>query len=1044
MTAAIPYVVTISLPMSNNTFLVNYKDLFTLRNSNFWFVVKLWFIILSGFVSIPGSADDWAQVPSQFEFFLYPPSGNPPEGTEIGKFWYVKVKEGERTNLPDKLVIPSYYIGLDEFGDRDESGKYYNLPVYVIYDLAGCNFSSVSIPGSIKQIGDNSFRSCSNLKSVVIPNNVKDVGMGAFRECSSLKSVVVSPANNVHSSFSGCDIRKGAYPMKGTPAFVAEIEVPYPENCIPESSGLIFNASKTAFYFAPWDITYLELPASVTTIGPKTFAGCIKLSELIMKSEIPPTVSEDTFDDSDIKYIEVPRGCRDAYISQPGWSKLASRIREEVMPEKVEIVTDISAVKIGQTIQLQANVIPSNAKFKEVEWSVGDSKIAEITENGLLTANAVGSTEIIATVKNTNVRNAHPLVVHPIPVERITIASQKLFLPLDTVYTIGASVFPDNATDKTLEWSSNDESVATVDESGKVTSRGLGVCTITVKPKDGSDVSNCCIVTVEPRVATSISFDKTEWRGKVGSTFQLTATIMPESTTDKSLMWRSTNRDVATVDKNGVVTTCGVGVANIIAMTVNDKSASCKVVVEETPVTRVLIDRAALGITGDNLELNVGATKTIISTVEPEDATDKTLYYESSSSEVVKVDAYGKIRALLPGEAVITVKTKDGVADQIQVSVMPVLAESIKISCPDIKFETGDEIQFLAQVLPSNTTDKTVVWTSSDDEVAVVDERGLVKMVSVGTAIITATTTNGLTDERKITVSPTRVTRVTIDRASLGIAGDILELCVGETRTVTATVEPANATNKNLTYKSDSPEIVSVDENGNIKALSPGSATIVVSEAGGLRDLLLVTAVSVGAAVITATTVNGLKAECVVAVRGIPVESITLNHAEATLESGETLQLTATLLPEDATERLLDWSSSDKRVATVDENGLVTAVSSGTTVITATTDETFLKASCIITVIDSGHSGAEDIYSDENGGKLMIKHVPSGIEIEGTNRFETAIDIFTANGILLRHYDVDGGDQFSEKIGKVSLTGGIYIVRAISRNYYFSQKIKVN
>lgn len=142
--------------------------------------------------------------------------------------------------------------------------------------------------------------------------------------------------------------------------------------------------------------------------------------------------------------------------------------------------------------------------------------------------------------------------------------------------------------------------------------------------------------------------------------------------------------------------------------------------------------------------------------------------------------------------------------------------------------------------------------------------------------------------------------------------------------------------------------------------------------------------------------------------------------------------------------RWLDWSSSDKKVATVDENGLVTAVSSGTTVITATTDETFLKASCIITVIDSGHSGTTDIYGDENGGKLSIKYIPGGIVIEGTNSFDTAIDIFAESGILLRHYDVNSGEQFSEKIGKVTLTGGIYVVRAMSHNSYYSQKIQVN
>ena len=143
--------------------------------------------------------------------------------------------------------------------------------------------------------------------------------------------------------------------------------------------------------------------------------------------------------------------------------------------------------------------------------------------------------------------------------------------------------------------------------------------------------------------------------------------------------------------------------------------------------------------------------------------------------------------------------------------------------------------------------------------------------------------------------------------------GETVTLKATETVTLKATVSPENATNKNISWSSDKTDVATVDENGNVSANSVGTATITA-------------------------TADGVTEECTIIVeeKVIPVESITLNKTEAEIFVGAEEKLTATVLPEDATNKDVTWTSSDTTIATVDSNGKVTAKSVGTATIKAT------------------------------------------------------------------------------------------------------------
>ena len=206
------------------------------------------------------------------------------------------------------------------------------------------------------------------------------------------------------------------------------------------------------------------------------------------------------------------------------------------------------------------------------------------------------------------------------------------------------------------EWSSSAPAVATVDENGRVTALANGKTEISV---GGVEV---CSISVRTS-ATGVELDRDTLRLTVGGKEQLTATVLPESATDKSLTWSSSAPDVASVNADGLVTAHMPGEAVITVATGDGNfTASCTVSVR-IPVTGVELDR-------DTLKLTVGGTEQLTATVSPESATDKSLTWSSSAPDVASVNADGLVTAHMPGEAVITVTSAEGPSAECLVRVL--------------------------------------------------------------------------------------------------------------------------------------------------------------------------------------------------------------------------------------------------------------------------------------------------------------------------------------------------------------------------------------
>ena len=310
-------------------------------------------------------------------------------------------------------------------------------------------------------------------------------------------------------------------------------------------------------------------------------------------------------------------------------------------------------------------------------------------------------------------------------------------------FTITANVSPADADNKAVNWSSSDETVATVDNTGKVTALKAGSSTITATTEDGGKTATTS-VTVEKKIisVTGITVDPTSKTITEGETFTITATVSPADADNKSVNWTSSAPAVASVDNTGKVTTHKPGNVTITATTSDGgKTATTSVTVEKKIIS-------VIGITVDPTSKTIteGETFTIIATVSPADADNKSVNWTSSAPAVASVDNTGKVTALKPGSTTITATTVDGG----KTATVSVTGEKKIISVTGITVDPksktiieGETFTITATVSPADADNKTVNWTSSAPAVASVDNTGKVTAIKAGSTTIKATTADG-------------------------------------------------------------------------------------------------------------------------------------------------------------------------------------------------------------------------------------------------------------------------------------------------------------
>lgn len=483
-----------------------------------------------------------------------------------------------------------------------------------------------------------------------------------------------------------------------------------------------------------------------------------------------------------------------------------------------------------------------------------------------------------------------------VPVKAVALTRDSLTLTVGGTAALGVQVAPEDATEQTVLWESSNEEVAAVAD-GVITARAPGGTRITARA-DGCSAD--CAVLVRPAVK-SVSLSTDALTLTVGDAAALAAAADPEG----EIEWASSDTNVAVVS-GGTVTAKGPGAAAIVAAS-GGKYAFCALRVQEAevPVEAVTLSQTTL-------KLRPGEKAALTAAVSPADA-DQTVTWYSAAPETASVTG-GEVVAVCTGRTEIAA-IAGGVkaACSVEVAEDGLKAASILLSAGTLELTEGRTATLTATVLPTRIPQSSIVWTSSNEEAAVVDS-GVVTARAAGVAIIRASV-GGKTASCTVTVSAARVpvSSVTLDRSAL-------ELSVDSTARLTATVRPENADDRVVVWESSNEEAATVN-GGIVRGMAEGRA-LVRATAGGVTAVCTVT---VSQALVWCSVVNRLS-HVTTDQTAVVVAKGRAYKAALHTESGYTLaEVVIKMDGEDITGTAWDAGTGVVRIESVTGNVVITA-----------------------------------------------------------------------------------------------------------------------
>ena len=594
------------------------------------------------------------------------------ETVEIDGIWYnlvPKAQEAEVTWNPNFGQYSGSYSGSIEIpasvAYNDVKYSVTSIGNFAFYNSSG--LTSISIPNSVTSIGNTSFYNCSGLVSVTIPNSVTTIGHAAFLNCYNLTSVTIpnSVTSIGNEAFAVCNGLISVV-ISNSVTFISSVF----HDCISLTSITFPNNVETisveAFKGCS-SLTSVSIPNSVTSIGYSSFEGCIALKSINIGSGaktienqafancdeltdvycLAEKVSQDdswdheglythpeAFKDSYPQYmtLHVPKGCSAVYKAVEPWKNFKSIV--EMIDAKVKLNKTKATIEKGKTLTLKATITPSDLPDKSVTWESSNTNVATVTSAGKVMGINAGTSTITCTSNSTGAKATCKVTVGYVELDKTEATIMK-----GKTTTLSATVYPSSLIDKSVTWESSNTKIATVTSAGKVKGVKAGTATITCT-SNATGLKATCTVTV---VKGFVTLNKTEAYVQKGKTMTLKATVTPETLTDKSVTWESSDKKIATVTKAGKVKGVKYGTATITCTSVaTGAKATCQ----------VTVGKVVVSISEVSIKKSRGIT--LEATVYPEDLTDKSVTWKSSDKSIATVDKEGRVKGIKAGTATIT------------------------------------------------------------------------------------------------------------------------------------------------------------------------------------------------------------------------------------------------------------------------------------------------------------------------------------------------------------------------------------------------------
>lgn len=518
--------------------------------------------------------------------------------------------------------------------------------------------------------------------------------------------------------------------------------------------------------------------------------------------------------------LYVPKESKEKYKQNDAWNS-AKGIYPLYPTSSVSLVKEVSVDKAKPT-KLEYTIMPENAGTKELEWSSENPEVAIVDANGIVTGKKIGKTVITAKTKDgTDITASTTFTVLPLKVETMTFAEPSVSIVKTEDKTIKLTLNSEEVDNKRMIWTSSDESVATVVQNMNavypleaiVVAHKVGKATIKAEAQDGSGVSATCEVEVTPLMVSDISLLTASVVKTIPT--QLEANVSPAEADNKKLKWTSLTPDIATVTEDGTMTGLKMGTAKVKAETTDGSNLSCVFEVQITglPVSTISLPAESSIIKTESMKLEYS--------ILPLASDNQKLKWSSNATDIASVDeSTGVITAHKVGDAVITATATDGsgISASTTIHVTPLKVSQIEIP-KEISLLRALSKQIEVKFTPELADNKTLKWISDNENIATVTQEGVVKGVNVGSANITATTTDGteLSATCKVTVKPVTI-ELSTNTINLQKGSEYVEQ--------TVTILPENYEHKDVVWTTSGNGVTSVDKDGHITANKPGVDTL--------------------------------------------------------------------------------------------------------------------------------------------------------------------------------------------------------------------------
>jgi len=478
-------------------------------------------------------------------------------------------------------------------------------------------------------------------------------------------------------------------------------------------------------------------------------------------------------------------------------------------------ISSSATLSIGENITLTPAVVPSLTSDMEPLWYSSDLSVASVDENGTIEGIGEGTAEITCFIGDT--RSNACLVTVESSYTGVKLDRNEVTINKGNLTILKASTLPEGNKDKvSYIWTSSDSDIVSVDEVGRIVAKGYGDAVITVQIA-GSDYKDQCKVHVAGQLI-GVELDRHETALSKGSSTRLVAQALPKDTVDTiNFVWSTNKESVATVDNKGNVTGVGYGTA-IITVTCGDYQDSCKVVVSG--------ELSVLNLQPEKLLLKKGMTARLTVSLEPKElANNAVVLFTSKNGNVASVADDGTITANSEGTCEITaVSEKLAKTCTVIVDDLAIYEGTVQKSSATI--EEGKTQAFRAVWKTQKSDVEAVKWTSNNASVARVNENGVVTGVHEGTALVYATSGDGVF-QAALSVTVKKGTQQSVS-ISVQNADALRSMKVGDSAALQVFVNPAGQWNA-VTYSSTDASIASVSTSGVVTALKKGTTSIVVS-----------------------------------------------------------------------------------------------------------------------------------------------------------------------------------------------------------------------